>query len=1034
MAIGTTVGSVFVKIRADGSKLGSDMDGVGDKAGRRFGAGFSRGFKALKVGAVLAAGLAAVFVKKAVEAASGFETEMNQVFTLMPGASKKAMDAMSAQVLGFASDMGVLPETVIPALYQALSAGVPANNVFDFMKTAQKAALGGATDLETAVDGISSAVNAYGADVLSAAKASDDMFTAVRLGKCIRGDQRVVMSDGTYRRIDEMSDGGTVVAYDGRGLVPAEARWVSQGKKPTVTLETRLGRKIVTTWNHPYLVSRCRHGDACQRHTCKREEWVKVKDMAVGDRVAVPTHIPVEGTVSVDEHEASMLGLWLAEGTNALGSVGITTADYGDEIELWAAKWGLSVTGRTPAGKATTYRLTAGPRGTRVNPLTEWLRGMGLGAPVAKHVPAVVFGWDRESTATMLRWFFNGDGWLADLRPSGASGFQVGVCSKDEQLIRDVSHLLLRFGIVGRVRHRPKVHAWVWETNRWSQIDRFVRLIGIDRPAARLVSGHEPQKQRRHVGQIEFDPVVAIVENEPADVYDLMVDGYHNFVAEDMIAHNTTFPELARSLFNVTPVAAALGVSFDDVTAGLAAITAQGTPTSVAATQMRQLFVELSKAGGQAATTFQGLAGKSFQDFIAGGGDVAGALAVMAKGAGASGLQIQDMFSSVEAGQAALQLSGNKAFVSTVKEMGSAAGATGAAYDQMDQGIARSSDRIAAKWATMKIRAGDALAPIIEKMMEIALVWAPKISAAIGDMVTKVAGWLEANRTKFEATWNAIRMVVVGVVDAIRATINNVRDNMSAWAPVMAAAIAVIVTGLVLWTVSAVAAGAASISAAVAAGVAWAAAAAPLTLTIVTIAAVAAAFTLAYQHIEKFRAAVDAVGRFVRDRWRPVLDGIRAAIVYTFIGLGPRLWALIRIAWDYLVAKVKTLNPINLGGKIIGSLPGVGLFRRAAGLIPGFASGAVLTKPTLFVGGEGGSPPEIVTPQALMAKTFAAVLARQGGGGDIRFASGAIVVNMSGGSDREARRAGETIADIVAARLSERRAAVSVRARQGVSA
>lgn len=45
------------------------------------------------------------------------------------------------------------------------------------------AAVGGVTELETAVDGITSVVNAYGDDVLSAAEASDLMFTAVKLGK-----------------------------------------------------------------------------------------------------------------------------------------------------------------------------------------------------------------------------------------------------------------------------------------------------------------------------------------------------------------------------------------------------------------------------------------------------------------------------------------------------------------------------------------------------------------------------------------------------------------------------------------------------------------------------------------------------------------------------------------------------------------------------------------------------------------------------------------------------------------------------------
>jgi TP901 family phage tail tape measure protein len=114
---------------------------------------------------------------------SGFQGSMNEVFTLLPGISQDAMDKMSGQVLDFSRDFAVLPEQVVPALYQSLSAGVPEDNVFAFLETAQKAAVGGVTELETAVDGISSVVNAYGSEVISAAEASDIMFTAVRLGK-----------------------------------------------------------------------------------------------------------------------------------------------------------------------------------------------------------------------------------------------------------------------------------------------------------------------------------------------------------------------------------------------------------------------------------------------------------------------------------------------------------------------------------------------------------------------------------------------------------------------------------------------------------------------------------------------------------------------------------------------------------------------------------------------------------------------------------------------------------------------------------
>lgn len=118
-----------------------------------------------------------------ISAFATFEQQMNEVFSLLPGISQSAMDDMSSQVKKFSKDFGVLPEQVVPSLYEALSSGVPADNVFSFLETAQKAAKGGVTELAVAVDGITSVVNAYGADVIDATTASDMMFEAVKGGK-----------------------------------------------------------------------------------------------------------------------------------------------------------------------------------------------------------------------------------------------------------------------------------------------------------------------------------------------------------------------------------------------------------------------------------------------------------------------------------------------------------------------------------------------------------------------------------------------------------------------------------------------------------------------------------------------------------------------------------------------------------------------------------------------------------------------------------------------------------------------------------
>ncbi len=211
------------------------------------------------------------------------------------------------------------------------------------------------------------------------------------------------------------------------------------------------------------------------------------------------------------------------------------------------------------------------------------------------------------------------------------------------------------------------------------------------------------------------DGISSIVNAYGADVISAAQASDYMFTAVKL--GKTNFEELSASLFNVIPSAAALGVEFGDVSAGLAAITAQGTPTSVATTQLRQMFVELSKAGGDTAETFEALSGKSFKQFIKDGGDVQDALQLLEKRAKRGGVGINDLFGSVEAGNAALGLTGKgtEKFTQALLEMEDAAGATDAAYERMQKGVGRSIDRIKANIKVLKLNIGEKFAPYVSK-------------------------------------------------------------------------------------------------------------------------------------------------------------------------------------------------------------------------------------------------------------------------------------------------------------------------------
>ncbi|WP_020003557.1 phage tail tape measure protein [Brachyspira innocens] len=181
----------------------------------------------------------------------------------------------------------------------------------------------------------------------------------------------------------------------------------------------------------------------------------------------------------------------------------------------------------------------------------------------------------------------------------------------------------------------------------------------------------------------------------------------------------TDFTQLSQSLFNVIPTASALGVQFEDIGAAIAVMTAQGTPTSVATTQIRQALVELNKEGSITDIAFREIAGKSFKEFIDQGGTLQEALQMLAEKADKSGKDISSMFSSVEAANAGLALSGKNAdkFKDALDQMNNSAGATNEAFKAIDDGPARQFERIKAETEALVIELGNNLLPVAEESL-----------------------------------------------------------------------------------------------------------------------------------------------------------------------------------------------------------------------------------------------------------------------------------------------------------------------------
>lgn len=116
------------------------------------------------------------------EAAAQFETSTAMVATIAD-TSQKSLSSISKEVRSYSNETGEAASDMAEATYQAISAGINTADAAAFAGTATKLAVGGFTSATTAVDVLTTAINAYGLAASDATQLSDYLITTQNLGK-----------------------------------------------------------------------------------------------------------------------------------------------------------------------------------------------------------------------------------------------------------------------------------------------------------------------------------------------------------------------------------------------------------------------------------------------------------------------------------------------------------------------------------------------------------------------------------------------------------------------------------------------------------------------------------------------------------------------------------------------------------------------------------------------------------------------------------------------------------------------------------
>lgn len=158
----------------------------------------------------------------------------------------------------------------------------------------------------------------------------------------------------------------------------------------------------------------------------------------------------------------------------------------------------------------------------------------------------------------------------------------------------------------------------------------------------------------------------------------------------------TSVDELAGSMGRVIPLAAAYNVSLENLSSGLAIMTANGIATAEASTYTKSMLNELGDTGSTVGKILKQQTGKSFAELNADGKSLGDALQILYDKVGGNATEFAGLWSSVDAGTGALSLasSGADKFNGVLQQMQADSNLTQTAYDTMTDTMAYKLDGV----------------------------------------------------------------------------------------------------------------------------------------------------------------------------------------------------------------------------------------------------------------------------------------------------------------------------------------------------
>jgi len=348
------------------------------------------------------------------------------------------------------------------------------------------------------------------------------------MGKCLGKGTKVVMFDGTLKRVEDVKVGDMLMGDDStprKVLSLARGReemyWVRQNRG----IDYRVNKSHILSLKRSRNEGRHKHGDilniSVADYITKSD---KFKSNYKGYKVAV------EFEEKVQEVEPYFLGIWLGDGRSSDVRIASEDPEVVAYLQEYAFRLDKKLHRYAVEGKCTMYGITNIQQEGALKDLSDSLQGKLrlLGVLENKHIPHHYLTGSKAQRLALLAGLIDSDGYYDDAH------HVMEIVQKNQTLAEQIKFLADSLGFrVSLVKKRATIRSIGYESDVYR-----VRIVGhlemiptrIERKQARALAS---KRDHMHTGiEVVFDKV--------DDYYGFELDGNHLFLLEDMtVTHNT---------------------------------------------------------------------------------------------------------------------------------------------------------------------------------------------------------------------------------------------------------------------------------------------------------------------------------------------------------------------------------------------------------------------------------------------------------------------------------------------------------------